>query len=108
MKIIDLTCKHCGGTMDFNEPSVEFQTDINSSNNHVLFFNKDDTKMKIECPYCHHKEFAWVAGSETCRINGLTMNVNIAGNGNSVVGIHIGGDVVGSNISIGNNRIIRS
>jgi len=91
--------------MDFVEPETKFQVEVNNANNHILFFNHDDTKLKIECPSCHSKQWAWVAGDETSRVNGLRMNTSIHGNGNQVVGIHIGGSLVGSSIIIGNNKV---
>lgn len=105
MKIIDLECKKCGASMDFEEPDVEFTTEVNSSNNHILFYHKDDSTLKLECPYCHSKAYAWKSGKETSRVNGFTMNTTINGNGNQVVGIHIGGSVIGGNIIIGNNKV---
>lgn len=105
MKIIDLTCKGCGASMDFEEPNEKFQIEFNKKSNTVVFFNQDDIRIKLVCPYCKNKQMGWLAGEETIRANGLTMNTVIEGNGNSVIGIHIGGNVVGSNINIGNNKI---
>lgn len=104
MKIIDLECKKCGSSMDFEEPTIEFQTEVNSSNNNILFYTKDNSTLRLECPYCHNKAYAWKSGKETSRVNGFTMNTTITGNENSVVGIHIGGNVTGSTISIGDNK----
>lgn len=103
MKIIDLECKKCGGSMDFEEPVVEFQTEVNSSNNNILFYTKDDSTLRLECPYCHNKAYAWKSGKETSRVNGFTMNTTITGNENSVTSIHLG-SVSGSNIVIGSNN----
>lgn len=105
MKIIDLTCKGCGQSMEFDEPEVKFTTEFNKATNTIIFYTEDDRRLKLECPYCHTKQLGWLAGDETSRVNGLNMNVNIKGNGNQVVGIHIGGNVVGSNITIGNNKV---
>lgn len=60
--------------------------------------------MTIVCPYCQSKSSVWKSGEETNSFNGLSFSANINGNNNTVASITIGGNLVNSNISIGNNK----
>lgn len=107
IKIIDLKCRSCGGNMDFEKPNTEFIFEVNKLNNNILFYHKSDTsKMHIACPFCGAKSAVWASGDETKAFNGMVMNTDIKGNNNTVTSINVGGDIIGSNIVIGNNKVV--
>lgn len=102
MKIIDLTCKGCGSSMDFVEPNENFEVEYTSEkgNTSVTFFRTDDTRIKMECPHCHKKQLAWFAGEKTNHAN-----LKVTGNNNNVVTFY--GNVTNSNIVVGDNKVVR-
>lgn len=95
VKLIDMKCDNCKKEFPISKELKRKTIDRIKANGRLWFYEEPDSRepMEIQCPNC--KEFPrWYEGQEGAEAN------------EEDSGIHIGGNVVGGKIVIGDNNIV--